>query len=80
MYAIENKLIHGSSFAVPLDTVEFLSWRKNEETGDYWVKFHVPSGKEIRIKCKEFELREIVDVWFGELINLRIGEKYELDN
>ena len=49
-YKIDRKVLHGTSFSVSLDTVEFMTWRRNEDTGDYWVKFHVPSGKEIRIK------------------------------
>lgn len=86
MYTIELGLLHGVSFAVPLIDVEFLSWRRNEETGDYWVKFHVPSGKEIRVKINEEELRDIIDTWFGwksgaghREMNLKIGEEYELD-
>jgi hypothetical protein len=79
MYTLENRLLHGSSFAISLNEIEFITWRKNEDTGDYWVKFHTPSGKEIRIKVKEEELRDIVDVWFCKNVNLKIGDDYELD-
>ena len=64
-YTINNKIIHGTSFAISLDDVEFMTWRRNDETGDYWVKFHVPSGKEIRIKVTATELQEICTTWCG---------------
>jgi len=79
MYTIENRLLHGSSYAVSMNDIEFITWRKNEETGEYWVKFHLPSGKEIRIKVDEDELRDIIDVWNGKNVNLKIGDEYELD-
>ena len=73
MYEIEDRIIHGSSFAVALDTIEFLTWRLNEDTGDYWVKFHLPSSKEIRIKVVEADLRNIVDEWGKADIDLILG-------
>ena len=42
-----------------------MTWRRNDETGDYWVKFHVPSGKEIRIKVTATELQDICTAWCG---------------
>jgi len=72
MYEIEKGILHGSSYAVPLDTVEFITWRLNEESGEYWVKFHVPSGKEIRIKVSREELIDIVDDWSNDEINLEL--------
>ena len=64
-YTINSKIIHGSSFSVSLNDVEFMTWRRNDDTGDYWVKFHTPSGKEIRIKVSAIELQEIHTVWCG---------------
>jgi len=81
MYDIENGVIHGASFAVRLETVEFLTWSLNEETSEYWVKFHVPSRKEIRIKVTENALREIVNEWnygMGK-VNLDFGDENGLD-
>lgn len=70
--------MHGTSFVISLDNVEFITWRLNEDTGDYWVKLHIPSGKEIRIKVGEEELRNIVDVWSANSnIYLKIGDDYE---
>tara|TARA_R100000750_G_C2321391_1_gene86469 strand:+ start:135 stop:383 length:249 start_codon:yes stop_codon:yes gene_type:complete len=71
-FTINRKIIHGSSFAVSLDDVEFMTWRRNDETGDYWVKFHVPSGKEIRIKVTSTELEEICTIWCGYDIDLSL--------
>ena len=63
MFKIENGVIHGSSYATLLRTVEFVTWRLNEDSGEYWMKFHVPSGKEIRIKVNEEDLRSILNDW-----------------
>ena len=79
MYNITNRIIHGSSYALDLDTVEFLTWRVNEDTGDYWVKLHLPSGKEIRVKVPEDDLRDIVDAVYQDTLELKIGEEYGLD-
>ena len=79
MYSIESGVIHGSSFAVALHSIEFITWRLNEETGKYWVKFHLPSGKEIRIRVSELELTDITDTSSGISLNIKIGGKYELD-
>ena len=35
MYEITNRIIHGSSFLVSLDTVEMLTMRLNEDTNEY---------------------------------------------
>jgi hypothetical protein len=80
MFKIENRIIHGTSFIISLDNVEFITWRLNEDTGDYWVKLHIPSGKEIRIKVGEEELRNIVDIWSASSnIYLKIGDDYEYE-
>ena len=79
MFKIENGIIHGSSFALPLNEIEFITWRLNEDTGLYWVKMHLPSGKEIRIKVSESELRRIVNVWNNKDIVLKLGDDNELD-
>lgn len=79
MYKIENGVIHGSSYATLLRTIEFITWRMNEDTGEYWMKFHLPSGKEIRIKVDEISLREILDEWAETKLELELGDKDELD-
>ena len=79
MYKIENGIIHGSSFALHVDKIEFLTWRLNEDTGDYWVKLHIESGKEIRLKVSENDLREITEWKYNDKIELEIGDFYGLD-
>lgn len=63
MYRITDGIIHGPSFGVLLEDIEFLTWRLNEETGEYWMKFHVSSGKEIRIKLSFDSLNDIFGKW-----------------
>ena len=60
MYKIENGVIHGSSYATMLRTVEFITWRLNEEKEEYWMKCHLPSGKEIRIKVDVHQARSTI--------------------
>lgn len=79
MFKIQNGIIHGSSFALPMNGIEFITWRLNEDNGLYWVKMHLPSGKEIRIKVSESELRKIVNVWNDKDIVLKLGDYNELD-
>tara|TARA_R110002050_G_scaffold164481_1_gene294533 strand:- start:3880 stop:4119 length:240 start_codon:yes stop_codon:yes gene_type:complete len=74
MYKIDNGYIHGKSYAVLLNNVEFITWRLNEDTGEYWVKLHLPSGKEIRIKVSTFGLLEITGQWANNKIEIEIGE------
>ena len=79
IYKIENGIIHGVTFATRLDAIEFITWRFNNEVAEFWVKFHLPSGKEIRIKTSEDELREIVDEWSGIKLELELGELDDLE-
>ena len=44
----------------------------NDETSKYWVKFHLPSGKEIRIQVHGSDLRDIIDDWGNGNINLEL--------
>jgi len=66
---------------VELDTIEFLTMRLNEETNEYWLKMHLPSSKEIRLKVSETDVRNIVEQWTQNgNIDLNIGdENYGLD-
>ena len=78
-YTIQDRYIHGNSYALLMDNIEFLTWRFNEETNQYWLKLHVPSGKEIRIRVGENELRDIVDTWCMNMMELDIGDEHGLD-
>ena len=79
MFKIENGTIYGSSYATMLDTIEFITWRMNADTGEYWMKFHLPSNKEIRIKVNADDLRTIVNEWSQSELKLELGETNELD-
>lgn len=79
IFKIENGIIHGCSYATLLRTVEFITWRLNEDSGEYWMKFHVPSGKEIRIKVNEEDLRSILNDWAEYELKLELGDEDELD-
>ena len=60
--------------------MEFVRWRKNDDPGDYWVKLHLPSGKEIRIKVSAMALRDIVDEIYNGQYELELGDYNELDD
>jgi len=77
-YKITKNIIHGRSFAFPMNNADFTTWRQNEDTGEYWMKFHFPSGKEIRLKVTEEELNDIVHNWTDVNINYN-GDKNELE-
>ena len=62
-YTISNDVIHGGSYAINFDNIDFITWRKNFETGEFWVKFHTNSGKEIRLKVTLLELNDILQEW-----------------
>ena len=69
----ENPVIHGGSYAVKVKNVDFLTWKKNHETGNYWAKFHTKSGKEIRLKINYDELNRLLGVIMNE--NVEYGEE-----
>jgi len=74
-------VIHGRSFAFSLDNVDFLTWKYNPETGDYWTKFHFES-KEVRLKLTLDEVNDILKKWKGIEFNpneFKNGDRYELD-
>ena len=62
-YTISNDVIHGGSYAINFDYIDFITWKKNFETGEFWVKFHTNSGKEIRLKVTLLELNDILQEW-----------------
>ena len=62
-YTISNDVIHGGSYAINFDNIDFITWKKNFETGEFWVKFHTNSGKEIRLKVTLLELNDSLQEW-----------------
>jgi len=55
-----DPVIHGGSYSIPTKNVDFLTWKKNTETGKYWLKLHTLSGKEIRLQVTFEELNELM--------------------
>ena len=75
-------VVHGRSFAFLMDSVDFLTWKYNPDTGDYWTKFHFVS-KDVRVKLSLTELNELLEQWKGITFNpneYKNGDRNELDN
>jgi len=68
----KHAVIHGGSYSIPSTNVDFVTWKKNIETGEYWAKLHTMSGKEVRLKVDHDELNRLLktcgndEVYFGE--------------
>lgn len=68
----ERAVIHGGSYSIPTRNVDFVTWKKNIETGEYWAKLHTASGKEVRLKVTFEELNRLLqscgndEVRYGE--------------
>ncbi len=62
-FSITSSIIHGNSFAVGFAQVEFITWRLNDDTGQYWLKLHTDSNKEVRVKVSLPELNTILSEW-----------------
>ena len=80
-YTLDGNVLHGRSFAFPLDSVDFVTWKYNPETSHYWLKFHFES-KEVRLKLTLEEVNKILKEWKGIEFNpddYKNGDKYELD-
>jgi|TARA_R110000824_G_scaffold283693_2_gene472048 catalase len=78
MHTIKNRFVHGPSFIIHMDSVDFMTWRMNEDSGEYWVKFHFGT-KEVRVRVTPNELKELVAVWANKDIDIKIGEKNDMD-
>ena len=62
-FRVSQDVIHGGSYAIRFSNVDFVTWKKNFETGEYWVKLHTMSGKEIRLKVNHQGLNDILTTW-----------------
>lgn len=82
-FHISDRIIHGNTFAIKLKEIEFMTWKLNTDTGNYWLKFHTPSSKEIRIKVSIDHLNLILGEWSmqkGNSIYINMnGDEDELD-
>ena len=61
-------LIKKNSYIIDLFSVDFITWKENEnEEGTYWTKLHIGT-KEVRYVCQDvFELFLIVQDAFWKL-------------
>ena len=66
--------IHGGSDSIPVSNVDFVTWKKNVETGEFWVKLHTLSGKEIRLRVNFKELNEVLRVTGNSLVEYKNGD------
>ena len=82
-FHISDKVIHGNTFAILLKEIEFMTWKLNRDSGNYWLKFHTPSSKEIRIKVSKDHLNLILGEWSvlkGNSIYINInGDENDMD-
>ena len=69
---LSQPVIHGGSYAIKAENIDFLTWKKNHETGEYWAKFHTISGKEIRLRINYEELGDLLKIVMNE--NVVYGE------
>ena len=57
-------LIKHNSYIIDLKSVDFITYKENEnEIGTYWIKLHI-GGKEARYVCYDLEsMRQLIDLW-----------------
>ena len=77
-FQITGDFIHGASFALHMSKIDFITWRRNVDTGAYWIKFHSASGKEIRVQTSVSDLNYILDK-YSEYKGSKPKLKYESD-
>ena len=70
----DSHVIHGGSYSIPVSNVDFVTWKKNLETGEFWVKLHTMSGKEIRLRVNFNELNEILKITGNTLVEYKNGD------
>ena len=66
--------IHGGSFCIDAENIDFMTWKRNVETGLFWVKLHTLSGKEIRLRVNFKELNEGLRVTGNSLVEYKNGD------
>ena len=70
-------IIKEDNFIFDLKEVEFITWSHNHDDGRWFIKFHLPSGKECRVKVDEKdEVDEIIEKWNA----IKNGDYDELDH
>ena len=74
-----SKAIHGGSFCIDVENVDFMTWKKNIETGMFWVKLHTISGKEVRVKSDKDALNKLLEVIGNKNVKYEYGDYNELE-
>ena len=70
-----DQVIHGGSYSIKATNVDFVTWKKNHETGEFWVKLHTASGKEVRLRVSYDDLNEILRTCGNRLVHYENGDK-----
>jgi len=73
--AFPNTVIHGGSYSIPAKNVDFVTWKKNMETGEYWSKIHTISGKEIRLRVSYDELNQLLRICGNDGVEYGNGDE-----
>ena len=73
-YADGDSVIHGGSYSIPAQNVDFVTWKKNHETGEFWVKLHTMSGKEIRLRVSYEGLNQILKITGNDNVQYENGD------
>jgi hypothetical protein len=55
--------------------VDFTTWKKNHETGEFWVKLHTMSGKEIRLRVSFEGLNKILKITGNNSVQYTNGDE-----
>lgn len=71
--------IHGGSFCINVDNVDFMTWKRNIETGLFWVKLHTLSGKEVRVKSNAEGLTKLLMITGNNDVKYEYGDYNELE-
>ena len=74
----DRYVIKDESFIADLANVDFITWRRNSEDGNFWLKMHI-GEKEVRYVCETMDgLNTILGVWTklkGKEVEIKIGEE-----
>ena len=68
-YRDDDHVIHGGSYSIPASNVDFVTWKKNHETGEFWDKLHTMSGKEVRLKVSYDDLNRILTTCGNRMVH-----------
>jgi len=76
---ITSYAIHGGSFCIDSENIDFMTWKRNVETGLFWVKLHTKSGKEVRVKSSSEGLDRLLMVIGNADVKYEYGDYNELE-